>query len=338
MGKIISLVLVLCLTSSLLFGCSIEHTEVSATPSETPRITSSPETSISPGESEHPMSNEPTPTTEPEITEYHSPDVSQASEEALRVISEAFVELPYVGYGVIPHELNCEEVLTLKYSDGLTTFSVGGEAYGPACFDVYDNKIYIVDSYGYKVLVFNEGQLVETIGYEGLFANKIIVEENHIKLTNDNYGVITLPIETGSSITFPYGNELYPTAPSYTLTDKNTVLINDYNLKIFIEGDFKSLYMMAAFDEVSYVFIKEESKDDIRISERNVYVIKDNEVINKVRLLESPFSMVKPSQSGVVDEKGDIYQMFYDENYDVHVYKLNMDLQYASSIEAYKSK
>lgn len=114
--------------------------------------------------------------------------------------------------------------------------------------------------------------------------------------------------------------------------------MRSFNLIINTVGDFKEIGVLTKFDDFTYILISEKDSSDIRIEERNIYIIKGNEVINKVRLLESPFASVKPKSYVAIDESGNIYQMDYDENCDIHVYKLNMDLEYASSIEAYKIK
>lgn len=304
--------------------------------SDNPRVSQSSMPTSEPEPTSTPyITTEPTPT--PYILTYPVQGKDVNDENAIKLLSVAFVELPYGRYGVIPNDLNTEDIFTIKYSDGLTDFSIGGEAYGPDCFDVYNNMVYICNSYGNSILIYKEGQLEKVINYEGSFVTEISVDENSIKLiSNAGYGYQT--ISTGidnHEITFPFGKEHYPNIISYKLIDINTVQLVDYNVNIEIAGNFKSINTLAKFDDAIYVLIKEESQAKYRIIERNVYIIEKGVVVNKVRLLESPYAMVMPSPSVIVDEKGNIYQMFYDENFDVHVYKLKLNLVYLSSIRTY---
>lgn len=354
--------------------------EPTLTPS--PTIPAEPTPSPTPDPTPSPS---PIPTPVPTLNVYPSQEDTPMDEDALTVINEAFIKLPHArGYGVIPHELNSEIVLTVKYSDGYTEFD-NIQNHGPDSFDIHDGKIYICNSYGDSILVYENGILLDIIELESVyFAKDINVKDDCIDILerDHNQAVRLITIDMDGNILYdrsvtsdifedvtgynkdkyfpPYKikgytdethvifrsgyscyweNDEYQASDLFklnsTLEDNKTVTLTDFNLRITTVGNKGWTDIIDVIDDYRFIIIQETYSEDILIRESNLYVIKEGNVTKKIRLLSSPYITTSPSSSIRVDESGDIYQMMYDDNYDLYIYKLNMDLAYASLIKVY---
>jgi hypothetical protein len=123
----------------------------------------------------------------------------------------------------------------------------------------------------------------------------------------------------------------------YSLTGNNKVVLDNSGIEISTIGNFTSLRVVYNENNLLLLCVSERfyEKNVITIVEDVIYYITDNEIQNKVRLLNSPYRVNNYMNYVRTDINGNLYQMFRDEDFNLHIYKLNLDLEYVSTIEPY---